>query len=115
MIATETSPNEAVSTADVPTSSAPAKPLTLRVTDVTGQKKLKFRVPGGDSETTVGELVEGLLPRMGLPGVADGRPLTYSARLEREGRHLLGSERVAEALRENDELLLSPSINAGGR
>ena len=89
------------------------QPLTLRVTDATGQKQLRFRVAAGDSNTTVGELIEGLLPRMGLPPVADGRPLTYSARLEREGRQLQGSERVADALREDDTLLLSPSINAG--
>ena len=109
MIATQTKPSEAV-----PASAPPdAKPLTLAVTDVKGQKKLKIRVASGDTETTVGELVDNLLPRMGLPPSADGRPLTYSARLEREGRHLQGSERVGEVLRENDELLLSPSINAG--
>jgi hypothetical protein len=109
MIATETSPKPSA-TAEAPPQ---GKPLTLRVTDVTGQKKMKIRVASGDIETTIGELVDSLLPRMGLPGVADGRPLSYSARLEREGRHLQGSERVAEALREDDELLLSPSINAG--
>lgn len=109
MIATQPKPKQAEPTGAVPDSA----PLTLRVTDVTGQKKIKFRVAPGDTETTVGELIDSLLPRMGLPGMADGRPLTYSARLEREGRHLHGSESVAEALRENDELLLSPSINAG--
>lgn len=109
MIATQTKQKEAR-----PVGAPPAvKPLTLRVTDVTGQKKMKIRVASGDTETTVSELVDSLLPRMGLPGIADGRPLSYSARLEREGRHLQGSERVAETLRENDELLLSPSINAG--
>ena len=89
------------------------KPLTLTVTDVTGQKKMKIRVASGDTQTTVGELIAGLLPRMRLAATADGRPLSYSARLEREGRHLQGSERVAEALRTDDVLLLSPSINAG--
>jgi len=109
MIATQTRPKEAVAASAPPD----AKPLTLCVTDVTGQKKMKIRVASGDSETTVGELVDSLLPRMGLPVMADGRPLSYSARLEREGRHLQGTERVAEALRDDDELLLSPSINAG--
>jgi len=109
MIATQTKPKQA------PPASAPpdAPPLTLCVTDVTGQKKMKVRVASGDTETTVGELLDTLVPRMGLPAMADGRPLTYSARLEREGRHLQAAERVAEALREDDELLLSPSINAG--
>jgi hypothetical protein len=109
MIATQTLPTEAVSSDSPP---APA-PLTLCVTDVTGQKKMKVRVASGDTETTVGELIDTLLPRMGLPLMADGRPLTYSARLDREGRHLQSGERVAEVLREDDELLLSPSINAG--
>jgi len=109
MIATETQPSETAPTTPPPATA----PLTLCVTDVTGQKKMKIRVAAGDTDTTVGELIDNLLPRMGLPAMADGRPLTYSARLEREGRHMLGSERVAESLRENDELLLSPSINAG--
>jgi hypothetical protein len=109
MIATETRRQEAA----VPSSPPDAKLLTLCVTDVTGQKKIKFRVAPGDTETTVGELVDTLLPRMGLPPMADGRPLSYSARLERAGRHLQGSERVADALQDNDELMLSPSINAG--
>jgi hypothetical protein len=109
MIATKSAPKAAESSSPAPV----ATPMTLRITDVTGQKQMKIRVASGDNETTVGELVESLLPRMGLPPMADGRPLTYSARLDREGRHLQGSERVADALRENDELLLSPSINAG--
>jgi len=87
--------------------------LSLRASDASHQKTLSFRVPVTDTETTVGELIESLLVPMGLAASADGRPLTYSARLNREGRHLRGSERVAEALRENDELEISPSINAG--
>ena len=34
-----------------------------------------------------------------------GRPLTYHARLEREGRHLHASELVGEALQEQDMFL----------
>jgi hypothetical protein len=90
-----------------------SKPLTLRVTDLSGQKQLRIRVAADDTETTIGELVQGLLPRMGLPPTADGRALTYGARLEREGRHLQGAERIADVLREDDQLLLMPSINAG--
>jgi hypothetical protein len=89
------------------------KPLTLSVTDVSGQKLMKVRIPGADRETTVGELIQGLLPRMQLQTQVDGRQLSYNARLEREGRHLHGSERVADAVREGDQLVLSPSINAG--
>ena len=59
MNATDTNQKEAV-----PTRAGPeAKPLTLSVTDVTGQKKMKIRVASGDTETTVGELVASLLPR----------------------------------------------------
>ena len=109
MIAVESKPTEVA-----PVSAPPdAKPLTLSVSDVTGQKELRIRVAAGDTDTTVGELIESLLPRMGLPTIADGRPLSYSARLDREGRHLHGSERVADVLREDDALLLSPYINAG--
>jgi hypothetical protein len=35
--------------------------------------------------------------------------------LEREGRHLNGSETVGDALMEGDELTLTPNIDAGGR
>lgn len=92
---------------------APAKPLTLRVSDVTGQKLMRVRIPAGDKETTVNELIENMRGRMQLQKEANGRALTYSARLEREGRHLQGSERVADAVREDDLLVLSPSIDAG--
>jgi hypothetical protein len=55
-----------------------------------------------------------LIDQMHMPSVdSDGRPLTYQARLEREGRSLLGSETVGEAMKENDEIVLSPSIDAG--
>ena len=37
----------------------------------------------------------------------------YFATLEREGRHLLGSEKLFEALRPNDRLVLTPNIDAG--
>jgi hypothetical protein len=90
---------------------APNTRLSIRATDVTGQKAVRVRnlLP----ESTVGELVTGLVPRMQLPVEAEGRPLSYSARLERLGRHLSGSERLGEALQEDDEVMLSPSIDAG--
>jgi len=84
----------------------------LRVSDVSGAKRVRAsEVPGS---STIGELVSGLLTRMGLARHdADGRPLTYSARLEREGRHLSGTELVGNALHEEDELVLTPNIDAG--
>jgi hypothetical protein len=90
-----------------------AAAMTLRVSDVSGQKTAKASsVP---ITLTIGELVDGLLAKMGLARVdAQGRPLHYYARLEREGRHLNGAETVG-ALREGDELTLTPNIDAGGR
>jgi hypothetical protein len=84
----------------------------LEVTDVSGQKGLEVNdVP---SDATVGELVESLLAEMQLKREdTNGRPLTYHARLEREGRHLHASERVGDALQTGDKLVLQPNIDAG--
>jgi hypothetical protein len=86
--------------------------LALRISDVSGQRTANATsVP---SDSTVGELVKALLKRMGLiQHDAIGQPLTYRARLEREGRHLHGSELVRDSLENGDELVLQPHINAG--
>jgi hypothetical protein len=85
----------------------------LRVSDVTGQNQIE--VDDVPSDTTIGELLDGLVPRMRLPrNDSTGRPLTYYARLEREGRHLSRAEKTSEALRERDRLTLQPNIDAGG-
>ena len=92
---------------------ATAMSLGLRVSDVSGQKTV--RASSIPVSATVGEIVDGLLAKMGLARIdAQGRPLNYYARLEREGRHLNGSETVGEALQEGDELTLTPNIDAGG-
>ncbi len=93
---------------------ATAMTLGLRVNDVSGQKSAHASaVP---LTATIGELVQGLLVKMGLArSDADGRPLHYYARLEREGRHLNGSELVGDSLQDDDELTLTPNIEAGGR
>lgn len=84
----------------------------LDVTDVSGQKRLM--VDDCEQERTVGELVEQLLAEMDLLRTdGEGRPLTYRARLEREGRHLHSSERVGDALQTGDRLVLQPNIDAG--
>ena len=84
----------------------------LQVMDVSGQKKAN--VSNVPQDSTVGELVQGLLSQMSLPqNDVSGRPLTYHARLEREGRHLLASERVGDALQTGDQLVLQPNIDAG--
>jgi hypothetical protein len=85
----------------------------LEVSDVSGQRKLTASdVP---PDTTVGELIEGLLAEMRLNREdSTGRPVAYRARLEREGRHLHASELVGDALHTGDELVLHPNIDAGG-
>ncbi len=86
--------------------------LTLWVSDVSGQKQRT--VTGPPRDASVGDLIQGLLPQMQLPeSDAHGRPLTYQARLEREGRHLHGSEIIGDALQTDDRLVLQPNIDAG--
>jgi hypothetical protein len=88
--------------------------MGFEVSDVSGQKMVK--VSNIVNDATVSELVRGVLPGMQLPqNDAAGRPLTYHARLEREGRHLQASERVADALLPGDRVVLQPNVDAGGR
>jgi hypothetical protein len=55
-----------------------------------------------------------MLGQMNLPqNDVSGRPLTYHARLEREGRHLHASERVGDAVQNGDKVVLQPNIDAG--
>jgi hypothetical protein len=85
--------------------------LGIQASDVSGQKVVSVRdIP---ADATVGELIRGLLDKMDLPQNEGGRPLTYHARLEREGRHLQASELVGEALQEEDKIVLQPNIDAG--
>jgi hypothetical protein len=71
-------------------------------------------VSGVPADASVGELVQGLLAEMSLPMTdVEGRPLTYHARLEREGRHLHASEIVGDTLQPADRLVLQPNITAG--
>lgn len=87
--------------------------LEFGVTDVSGQKMARVRdIP---EDATVGEVIEGLLGELAMPrNDTNGRPLTYHARLEREGRHLHASERVTDAVRSGDEVVIQPNIDAGG-
>ena len=87
--------------------------IALVVTDVSKQRTAKVRdVP---AEASIGELVQELLESMHFPAEdPSGRPLSYRARLDREGRHLNSSERVGTALRTGDELILQPSVDAAG-
>jgi hypothetical protein len=86
--------------------------ITLQARDVSGQKTA--RIPSVPTDSTVGELVQGLLSQMHLPqNNAEGHPLTYQARLERDGRALHSSEAVGDALQNEDKIVLQPNIQAG--
>ena len=85
--------------------------FTLQVSDITGQKVCTARHIAPDS--TVGEMIETLLPRVGLVDRINGEPVAYRARLDREGRHLNAAERVSDALRPDDRIVLAPTIEAG--
>jgi len=87
--------------------------LKLHVKDVTGQKAKM--VSDIRPEATVGELIDGVLARMRLPeNDSLGRPISYSGRLEREGRHLHRTEIVGDAVQADDQITLLPSVEAGG-
>jgi hypothetical protein len=89
--------------------------LDILASDVTGQNVVNIAIDPGDREMSVGELLDALVPRMKLPQLGNGgRPLTYHARLEREGRHLHATEVVGEALQPSDRIMIQPTIEAGG-
>ena len=86
--------------------------IALRASDVSGQRAVRASAIPGDS--TISEVLSELLAKMGLARHdASGRPLRYRARLEREGRHLDGHERVSEALKPEDHVVLTPNVDAG--
>jgi hypothetical protein len=84
----------------------------FEVSDVTGQKVLA--VSNVADDVTIGELIRESLGKMRLPANdTAGRPLSYHARLDREGRHLQGAERVRESLQPGDRIVLQPNVDAG--
>jgi hypothetical protein len=86
--------------------------LGIEASDITRQRSV--RAPAVSGDMTVTELVKGFLASLNLTRTdPSGRPVQYRARLDRENRHLNGGERVGEALREGDHVVLQPSINAG--
>ena len=86
--------------------------IELQVSDVSSQKRANVRdVP---ADATVGELVEGLLAQLRMPATdIEGRPLTYGIRRQSDGQHIHASQRVAEALKTGDQIVLQPSVEAG--
>ncbi len=86
--------------------------FAVDVEDVSGHKKV--RAAGISPDMTVAELVQGLVPQMGLPGTdPEGRPVSYHVRSDREGRHVHGSEIVGDVLSPDDRIVLQPNIQAG--
>ncbi len=86
--------------------------FALKVSDVSSQKMAE--VVDVPRESTVGELVQGLLDELNLPqNDAAGRSLTYHALLQREARHLNAHERIGDALVDGDSLTLQPNVDAG--
>ena len=86
----------------------------LKVSDISGQKRAEIK--NAPPDATVEELIEGLISDLSINRIdSEGRPLAFQVRLEREGRHLLGSERLGEALQSGDQLVLQPNIDAGGK
>jgi hypothetical protein len=86
--------------------------IQLTVSDVSNQKMAE--VDGIPADSTVGELVEGLLSQLRLPANgADGHPVGYHARHERAGRHLHATELVGDSLETGDHLVIQPSVHAG--
>ena len=85
----------------------------IRVRDVTGQKS--YVAPAVPADASVGQMVQALLKKMGLGQSTDGagRPVSFRARLARQSRFLGSSERVGDCLRPEDELTLTPDIQAG--
>lgn len=84
----------------------------LEVEDVSGQKSAAVSEVPADG--TIRDLIDGLIDQLELPrNDVQGTPLSYAARLEREGRLLQDSEKIGQALQEGDKVVLQPRINAG--
>jgi hypothetical protein len=93
---------------------AVATKLNLTARDVSGQRR--FRMRDVRAGTTVHELIAKLTQLLGLPARdSAGAPQAFHAFLERDGRHLRSSEAVGDALRDDDEIVLHPDVQAGGR
>lgn len=86
--------------------------LRLQVGDVSGQKQ--FVLNDVEPDATVREMLMKVVPELRMPMTdVAGRPLAYQARLDREGRHLHGSERIGDAVLEGDRVTILPNIDAG--
>ena len=88
-----------------------ADSITITARDVQGLRKTSYKI---EKDAPVSKLIDRLGTQMNLlQEDAEGRPITHHARLERESRKLHGSERVGDALLDNDEIRLQSEISAG--
>ena len=87
--------------------------LSFSVRDNSGQRR--YAVRNYRSEATVGELIRGLVERMGLTSEnAETIDEVYHAFSGREGRHLRSAEIIGDVIEEGDEITLRPDVQAGG-
>jgi hypothetical protein len=87
-------------------------PINITARDMNGQKTVRARIPG---DLPVGEALPQVANRLGLPvdDITTGGEQTYVGFLPRTNQHLGNGERVGEALREGDEVVLHPESIAG--
>lgn len=90
----------------------PAEIAEITAKDVTGQKSLTLRRLR--PESTVGELLGTVVPRMHLAVQDDkGHEILYQAHAERIGRHLHATETLGDVFQDHDQFTVQPDIKAG--
>ena len=88
--------------------------LDLEALDASEQRK--FNVVDFPRKARVGELIETLIPQMGLSNNdSGGRPLDYQAFRKSSGTHLRSTDTVGDVLEQGDTISLIPDIQAGAR
>ncbi len=86
--------------------------LDLFASDASGQRK--FSVKNFPRTATVHDLLESLIPQMGLSANdPNGRPLNYQAFSRDEHLHLRSTDTIGEALKSGEEISVLPDIMAG--
>lgn len=88
--------------------------LDLEAVDASGQRK--FKVSDFPRTARVSDLIETLIPQMGLNNNdSSGRPLDYQAFSRRTSAHLRAADRVGDVLEQGDSISLLPDVQAGAR
>lgn len=85
--------------------------ISFQVSDTTGQRNYRITSPG---DRTVGEVLDHAASRLALDRMdMDGNRLELEARRERGGLKINRSDRVADALQDEDHVRLHPRVTAG--